>query len=88
MMKPLQQIDYLTRELALEYPDHRLEEIETAVLLAALEMDGMDDRGGVRRVARTLLSDGGIATARAIAEVYGVQRHKPEPAEPAGVVTC
>lgn len=73
MIKPLQQIDYLTRELALEHLDHRREEIETAVLLAALELGGAQDREGIRRIALTLLSDDGNATAHAIARGYALE---------------
>ena len=68
-----QQIDFLTRQLARKYPEHRAVEIETAVLLAVLEAGDVQDRERIRGIAGTLLSNGGIDAACAIAGTYGVE---------------
>lgn len=82
MMKPVEQIEYLARELQREHPGIRPEEIGRAVSQAALELGGASDRDGIRRIALIHLSSGSARHAISIAMPAGSkiprQKRRPE----------
>ncbi len=55
-MNPHERIDYLIRELINDHPEHKPADVETAVLLAALELNSADNRDAIRATARKLLA--------------------------------
>lgn len=56
MMNSLQRVDYLTHELVHEHPQCDQMEVETAVLLAALEIGNSNDREKIRDLVHGLLN--------------------------------